>query len=96
MRRYLILILFFYFLTLFQNSFLVYFTFKGYVLNLVLLITLLINFLESQKEKFGFFSAFCGGFFLDVFSENFWGYWMLILLFNSFFIKYIIKKIFII
>lgn len=92
MRKYLILILFLYFLTLFQTSFSVYFNIQGYILNFVFLLVILINLFEGQKENFGLFSAFFGGFFLDIFSENFIGFWILILLGTSLFIKYIFKK----
>lgn len=92
MGKYLILILLLYSLTLFQTSFLIHFDIRGYVFNFVFLSVLLISFLEGQKENFGLFSAFFGGFFLDIFSGNFIGYWILVLLGTSLFVRYIFKR----
>jgi len=92
------IILFLYFLTLFQTSFFPHFqqflpvpNFGGGVI-LVIITVILINLFQGQKENLGFFAAFFGGFFLDVFSEDFIGFWVLILLDTAFFIKYIFKK----
>lgn len=92
------IILFLYLLTLFQTSFFPHFQqflpaphFGGGVI-LVIITVILINLFQNQKENLGFFSAFFGGFFLDIFSENFIGFWVLILLGTAFFIKYIFKK----
>jgi rod shape-determining protein MreD len=84
-RKIFFLILFFYLLTLFQTSFFPHFW-------PVLIIVVLINLFEPQKEKLGLFSAFFGGFFLDIFSENFIGFWILILLTLAFFIKLVLRK----
>lgn len=81
----------FYILTLFQTSFFPHLP-LGYFLNFVLIIVVLINLFEAPKGKLGLFSAFFGGFFLDIFSENFIGFWVLILLAISIFIKFIFKK----
>ena len=91
MAKVAFLIICFYLLTLLQTSFFPHWP-HIYLLNLVLIIVALINLLEPQKEKFGLFSAFFGGFFLDIFSENFLGFWVLILLTISIFIKLILKK----
>lgn len=91
-KKILILILFFYILVLLQTSFLVHFNIKGIVPNLVLVSVILINFFEKPKEYLGFLSAIIGGFFLDVFSENFIGFYILILVGLAIFIKFILKK----
>ena len=52
----------------------------------------MINLFEAQKGKLGLFGAFFGGFFLDIFSENFIGFWVLILLAIAVFIKFILRK----
>ena len=85
------LILLFYLLTLSQTSFFSHFSF-GYWLNLVLIAVVLINFFEAQKEKLGLFAAFFGGFFLDIFSENFIGFWILISLTLAGIIKFLLKQ----
>jgi len=85
------LVLFFYLLTLFQTSFFPHFP-LGHFLNFVLIIVVLINLFEAPKGKLGLFGAFFGGFFLDVFSENFIGFWILILLALAVFIKFILRK----
>jgi len=92
MKNILILFFAFYFLTLFQTSFLIYFSFRGFTLNLVLILIILLNIFEKPSEKLGLLSAFIGGFFLDIFSENFIGFWILILLSLAIFIKFILKR----
>ena len=92
MRKFLILILSFYILALFQTSFLVHFDILGYVLNFILIATILINLFENPQKNLGITSAFIGGFFLYIFSENFLGFYVLILLGVSLFIKFILRK----
>jgi len=91
-KDFLLLSIFLYILVLFQTSFLVYFDVSGYVLNFILIVVIFINLFESSQEKLGISSAFIGGFFLDIFSENFLGFWILILLATAIFIKFIFKK----
>jgi hypothetical protein len=90
-KKILILTLSFYLLAAFQSSFLAHF-FPEKFLNLILISVILINFFEIPSENFGIISALIGGFFLDFFSERFFGFWILILLFISIFIKFIFKK----
>jgi len=92
------IILFLYLLTLFQTSFFPHFQqfllaphFGGGVI-WVIITVILINLFQNQKENLGFFSAFFGGFFLDIFSENFIGFHILILVAIAFFIKFILRK----
>lgn len=94
-KRILILILFFYFLVLLQTSFLVHFNlFLGWRIgfSLVLISVILINLFEKLENYSGLLSAFLGGFFLDIFSENFIGLYILILLLLAIFIKFILKR----
>jgi len=86
------LILSFYILALLQSSFLVHFDISGYVLNFILIVTIFINLFEKPQKNLGIISAFIGGFFLDIFSENFLGFYILILLAISIFIKFILKR----
>lgn len=91
-KKTIILILFFYFLTLFQVSFLVHFNVLGFTVNFVLITVILINVLEKPEKKLGIISAFLGGFFLDVFSNNIIGFYLLISLALAVFLKFILKK----
>lgn len=94
MRKLILIFLGFYFLILIQTSFLVHFNF-GWRLGFlpILIIITLINFFEpTTKKSVGGYSAFFGGLFLDIFSENFFGFWIFISLVLSFFIKFIFKK----
>lgn len=95
MKKILILILFFYLLTLFQSSFLIHFNilgWEGWSPNLILIAIILLNFFEDSQKNLGIFSAICGGFFLDIFSENFIGFYILISVGLAIFVKYILKK----
>ena len=91
MKKSLFIILFFYFLVLLQTSFLVHFSLWGYVPNLILISVVLLN-IFIPNVKLGVGAALIGGFLLDVFSSNFFGFWILILLGISIFIQYILKK----
>lgn len=91
-KKIIFLIPLFYFLVLIQTSFLVHFKIFGIVPNLVLITVIFIALLEKPKEKLSITSAFIGGFFLDIFSENFIGFYLLICLTIVLFIKFILKK----
>lgn len=95
MKRILILIIFFYILVLLQTSFLVHFkAFLGwkFSFSLILIAVILMNFFEDFRRNSGIFGAFFGGFFLDIFSEDFFGSWILILMTTAIFIKFILKR----
>jgi len=91
MKKLFLLIIFFYIATLLQTSFLPHFSI-GYLLNLVLISVVLINLFEDQGGKLGLLSAFFGGFFLDIFSQFFLGFWVIILLTTAIFIKLVLRK----
>ncbi|KPJ56926.1 hypothetical protein AMJ49_03340 [Parcubacteria bacterium DG_74_2] len=97
-----ILILIFYFLAILQSSFLPHFLksdsflnpvvrFFYHGVNLPLLAMVLISFFLALEKKLIFFSAFLAGFFLDLFSTKFFGFWTLIS-FSLLFLTEIIKK----
>lgn len=90
-KNILVLILFFYILALVQTSFLAHFTLWGYAPNLILIAVILLN-IFSADVKLGIAAAAVGGFFLDVFSSNFIGFWILTLLVISIFINFILKR----
>jgi len=92
LKKLLISIIILYFLVLIQSSFLVYFLFWGRVLNLILILIIFWNLLENPKKYFGLYLAFIGGFFLDIFSNHFIGFNILILLGLAFFIKLIFRR----
>jgi hypothetical protein len=103
MKKVLVIAILFYFLVLFQTSFLVHFDINGYILNLVLILVVILSILKPPiffkkmgakriPENFGIWGAFFGGFFLDIFSSRPIGFQILILLGLSFFIKLILNK----
>lgn len=94
LKKTIFLILLFYFLILLQSSFLVHFSFKGIVPNLVLILAGLINVLEEKNKRTGIAAGFLAGFFLDIFSAGpvfFFGFYTLVSLALCFFIKLVLK-----
>jgi len=91
MKNIFILIISLYIITLLQTSFLPYFS-LWYLLNLVLIFVFLINLFEDQEGRLGLLGAFFGGFFLDIFSQFFLGFWVIILLMMAVFIKLILRR----
>jgi len=81
---------FFYVLLIIQTSFLP--RFFSFVPNLILIAVVLANLFDGQASFFGFLASFFGGFFLDVFSVEFFGYYILICLLISIFVKFFLKK----
>ncbi len=87
-KNFILLIIIFYFLTLFQASFFIH-------LNLVLGVVILINLFEKPEDKVGLLAAFLGGIFLDIFSisnDLFFGFYTLISIIISLFIKLTLKR----
>jgi len=94
-KKIIFLIVIFYFLTIFQVSFLPHFNWQGIAPNLVLIMVVIFNLLEKPEGKLGLISGFLGGIFLDVFSFSttlFFGFYTLISLVASVFIKFILRK----
>jgi len=83
--------LLFYFLTIFQYSFLVHFFYC--FPSLVLIMVVIINLVEEQKDNFGLASGLIGGFFLDIYSDKYIGYHVVILFLTAIFLKSVIKRI---
>jgi len=79
----------FYFLILFQTSFLIHF---WITFNLILILVIFLNLIEKPEKEDGVISAFFGGFFLDIFSEKVIGFHILILISLAIFLKLIFKK----
>lgn len=91
-KKILMIIVGFYLLTLLQTSFFLHLRLLGVIPNLVLVSVVLINILERPKEKAGLLAGFAGGFFLDVFSSGYIGFYAFIFLVLSFAIKMIFRK----
>jgi len=92
MRKILIFTLFFYFLALWQASFLAHFQVFNIIPSLVLIAVVLINILERPRNYSGIFAGFIGGFFLDIFSSGFIGFYVLILVASAVLIKIILRS----
>jgi rod shape-determining protein MreD len=82
----------FYFFILLETSFLASFTIFGFTLDLIFISVIAINLFEKTEGRLGYLCAFVGGFFLDVFSSNFFGLNTAILLVSAVFIKKIIRQ----
>lgn len=91
-KKILIPIVIFYFLVLIQTSFLVHFRILGIIPNLSLILIIFWNLIEKTKSYFGLYNAFLAGFFLDVFSQRPFGFYILILLTLAIFLKFAIRK----
>lgn len=92
LKKLLISIIILYFLTLVQTSFLVHFIIWGMVPNLILLLVIVWNIFEKTENKIGLYNGIIGGFFLDIFSNCFIGFNILILLVIVLFIKFIFRR----
>ncbi|MBI2450000.1 MAG: hypothetical protein HYV47_00520 [Candidatus Nealsonbacteria bacterium] len=85
----IIIVPLFYFLSLLQISFLPHFSIFGITPNLIFVAVI---FLAFFLPPWSVFSAFFGGFFLDIFSSYFFGFNVLILLGISLFIRLVLKR----
>jgi len=91
-KKSLFLIIFIYFLTLFQVSFLSQFNFWGIVPNYVLLFVIFINIFEKQEGEIGLIVTLSGGIFMDIFSFSsiyFFGFYTIVFL-----LVYLIMRLF--
>jgi hypothetical protein len=87
-----VIIIALYFLALLQTSFFFSFGVFGILCNFVLFGVILLNLFEKTEGKAGIFGAIIGGFFLDMFSENFMGFYVIVALAVSLFLKYVLRK----
>lgn len=86
MIKFLILLLAFYFLAIFQVSFFSHFEIGGTLANL-LLILVLILILFAKSRDLALSGAFLAGLFFDFFSETFFGFYLLIFLILALFLR---------
>jgi hypothetical protein len=81
---------------LFQNSFLSRFAIfqPGWFMwiNPVTAIVATAALFERRQNRFSWWLAVCGGAVMDIFSEHFFGFWLLVLLTLAAVIKFVIKK----
>jgi len=90
MKKLLFFTFLIYFLILLQESFFVHFF--PYLPNIILVVICLVNLFEEREDNFGIYLSLVGGFFLDIFSETFFGFYVVTLLLMSFFIKIVFKN----
>lgn len=86
MLRIIILVIFLYFLTLAQVSW--------PLPNLVFPLVVLISVLDHSRRKASLIIAIFSGFFLDIFSGRFFGFWIVVLVAIVVAVKYFLKKYF--
>ncbi|HJN62165.1 MAG TPA: hypothetical protein QGH92_00990 [Candidatus Parcubacteria bacterium] len=97
-KNVLLLVLFFYFLAVFQAIFLIRFNFPSEIFNLILISVVLLAFFEKPlvPGKSGgylsIFGAIIGGFFWDIFSPGLFGFHIFFLLGLTLLIKLIFWK----
>jgi hypothetical protein len=72
-------------LDLIGNSWLRYF-------NIIIMFVVIFAFFERRKENASFTAAVFGGVLLDLYSENFFGFWVLILLTVVLLTKFVVRK----
>ena len=92
MNRIIVFSLIAYLLILFQSSFLVHFAFLRYLPNLAVIFVLFLSIREKPGEKTALISSFVGGLLLDVFSAKPFGFYALIFLAASGFIKFFLRR----
>ena len=92
MVKFLISAIIYFIFALLQTSFLVHFGVLGEHLNLILISVIIWNLVETRKSLFGLLNAVIGGFFLDIFSNRIFGFYILILLTAAILIKFVLKK----
>ncbi len=92
LKKSVFLFFIFYIFILLETSFLPSFSIFGFTLDLIFLSVTTVNLFERTEGKLGFICAFIGGFFLDIFSSNFFGLNTAILLILAVFIKKIIRQ----
>ena len=87
MWKAIFLIIFFYFLIIFQISFAPHLEIFGNAPNLILVVLLLFILLETPKNNFSYYVAFLAGIFIDIFSNSFLGTTAIFLLLSTFLLK---------
>lgn len=90
MKSGILIILGFFILSFLQVSFLPHFPILGWVFNIVLFSLIIVASFASVKN--GIAAALTGGFFLDIYSNLPFGFWMILFLALFFVIRYIVRN----
>ena len=88
----LFIIFCFYFLILFQTSFLAHFNIFNIIAHIGLIIILISFFCRKENDIYSIILAISAGLFLDIFSNQFIGFYVLILLTSIILIKIILQN----
>lgn len=80
----------FFLLALLQTSFFVHFRVFGIMPNFLLLAVLIVNIFESPRDLTGIYLALFAGFLWDIFSSEFIGYHILVLVCVAVLIKFVL------
>lgn len=87
-KKALIIVILFYLLALLQNSFFTYFSVFGAIPNLVFILFFLLVFFTKKNHPYQIlFLVLSAGFFLDIFSHNYFGKYIILLLIIGVLIK---------
>lgn len=92
MKKIIVLTLVFYFLVVFQTSFLAHFKFLSFLPSLGIIFLIFLNIFEKPQEKSAIIISFVSGFLLDIFSSKPFGFYTLIFLLISLVMKLVIKQ----
>lgn len=89
MSRIILFFLLFYILALVQISFFAHFPFLNGIPNILIVFVFLLNLFENADSRAGMFAACVAGFFLDVFSQGIFGFWIGMLFAGALLIKFL-------
>jgi len=91
-KKFLFSVILYFALIIAETSFLLPFWEKSKYFNLILISVAIWNIIEKRENLFGLTNAIIGGFFLDIFSSHFFGFYTIISVSIAIFIKFFIKK----
>jgi hypothetical protein len=81
-----------YFLILLQSSFFPHFEIFAYEINIIIILIFSVLLLKEKLKSFVFFNILFLGFFSDIFSLNFFGFWIVLYLTFFLFFSLFIRK----
>ena len=90
--RFILFCILFFSASLLQVSFFPHLRFAGFSLSTVLFLLCILSLVGQRNLRRNIEAAIAGGIFLDVFSSSFFGQWVLILLFVTLFLHFLIRK----
>lgn len=86
-QKFLIATILFYIFAILQNSFIAHFSFLGAMPNLLFVLFFLLIFFEGKNKTYAVFVSILAGLFLDIFSYNYLGPSIILLLVINFLLK---------